>query len=107
MLLMIIVILAFNYSLYYNPNFKKNTSTASTYNESVFKQLTHLKSELDQGAGEEMQSIFPEGFIFIYSLYGLSWCELIKNQPNDSDLYKKGIEEITWTINEIENHPHE
>ncbi len=92
------LILLFNYSLYYQPSFSQ---TKATYNEDVYHQLLHLKNKLRQGAGEEMQRVFPEGFIFINVLYGLSWSDLIKHQPKSSNLYQEGIQEVSWAVKEI------
>ena len=38
--------------------------------------LAFLKEELADGAAEEMQGIFPEGFFFSHVLYGLTWVEM-------------------------------
>ncbi|HFA47564.1 MAG TPA: hypothetical protein ENJ95_00945, partial [Bacteroidetes bacterium] len=88
-----------NLSLYYHPNFIK--INGGTYNEDVYHQLLFLKNELHNSAGEKMQNIYPEGFIFINSLYGLSWCNLIENLDINSGTYKEGINEIKWSFNEI------
>lgn len=96
-----ILIIAFNYSLYYQPNFTTNHVNNIQYNEDVHHQLIHLKIKLRQGAGNKMQTIFPEGFVFINALYGLSWTGLITNQPKNSTIYKEGINETTWALNEI------
>ncbi|WP_051115276.1 hypothetical protein, partial [Paractinoplanes globisporus] len=39
---------------------------------SVRRQLTFLRSELNDGAAAEAQSQFPEGYFFLYALYGLT-----------------------------------
>lgn len=102
LILMIVIIIGFNYSLFYEPDFKENEFQEIAYNLDVYNQLNFLKQELRQGAGEAMQSIFPEGVIFINALYGLSWAELISNQPAVSKVYIEGIEEISYAIKEIE-----
>lgn len=78
--LICIVIGSININLYYNSSFvfKENVS----YNSDVYKQLQFLKVALRNGAGEEMQSVFPEGQIFINALYGLSWSALIEHLLN-------------------------
>ena len=47
-----------------------------TVNTEVVQQLSFIKTELENGVGEEMQSIYPEGYVFIYSLYGLAWADV-------------------------------
>jgi len=36
-------------------------------------QFAYLKEALKNGAAEDMQALFPEGYFFTYVLYGLSW----------------------------------
>lgn len=38
----------------------------------VEAQLRYLEGALRDGAAEEMQTLFPEGFVFTWSLYGLA-----------------------------------
>ena len=38
----------------------------------------------NQNFGEKSQKVFPEGYVFINALYGLSWCEVIKNKDSNS-----------------------
>ncbi|MEZ4886330.1 MAG: hypothetical protein R3E32_16460 [Chitinophagales bacterium] len=97
--LLLLGIIYLNYSLYYHPTFK--ATDRGVYNEDVYQQLNFLKFALRNGAGDEMQSLFPEGFVFINSLYGLSWCNLIRYLDRDSPIYKEGIDEISWSIKEV------
>ena len=99
-LLIIYFVLVFNYSLYYNPNFVEDKKKA--YNENLYYQLQFLKEELHQKqAGKQMQDIFPEGFMFINSLYVLSWINFLQEVQPNSDLYAEGKKEIDWTIKEL------
>jgi hypothetical protein len=52
--------------------------TAGTDDEpfGVRRQLAFLRAELDGGAGDRAQELFPEGYFFAHVLYGLSWVEL-------------------------------
>jgi hypothetical protein len=47
----------------------------------VQRQLDFLRTALDDGAGEEAQGLFPEGYFFLHALYGLSWVELGMRGP--------------------------
>lgn len=38
----------------------------------VRRQLAFLRSALDDGAAEDAQKLFPEGYFFLYALYGLT-----------------------------------
>lgn len=83
------IILYLNYSLYYQPQFHQTNGTY--YNQSVYQQLKHLQQALKNGAGDDMQQLFPEGFLFIHALYGLSWVNFIAHLPTSSTPYQEGI----------------
>ncbi|MFZ2901043.1 MAG: hypothetical protein WA004_20600 [Saprospiraceae bacterium] len=83
-----------NYSLYYQPRFQ-------SYNADVYHQLKFLQAQLDDGAGDRMQNIYPEGFIFINCLYGLSWCEMIANLGESSGIYQEGLGEVSRAYREV------
>jgi hypothetical protein len=38
----------------------------------VRRQLTFLRAQLDAGAAEQAQQLFPEGYFFLHALYGLA-----------------------------------
>lgn len=38
--------------------------------------LRHLSAALDDGAADDMQRLFPEGFVFTHALVGLSWARI-------------------------------
>ena len=40
------------------------------HREAVLAQLRYLEGRLDGGAAEEMQRLFPEGYVFTWALYG-------------------------------------
>lgn len=58
-------------------------ATAGTAGEppGVLRQLDFLRAALDDGAGEEAQGLFPEGYFFLHVLYGLSWVEIGLREP--------------------------
>lgn len=92
--------LFFNYSLYYNPTFVENEN--GIYNEELYHQLQFLKEELhNKQAGKQMQDIFPEGFMFINSLYMLSWINFLDEVKPNSEIYEEAKQEIDWTLKEI------
>ena len=93
-------LLFFNFSLYYTPNFIKNEN--GVYNEDLYHQLQFLKQELHQkNAGKRMQDIFPEGFMFVNSLYALSWINFVKKVQPNTEIFKEAQTEIDWTIQQI------
>jgi hypothetical protein len=42
----------------------------------VRRQLAFLRQELESGAAEDAQELFPEGYFFLYALYGLTAVDL-------------------------------
>jgi hypothetical protein len=86
-------------SLYYQPNLIVESGHA--FNQDVIKQLNFLKNEIHQGKAEELQEIFPEGFVFFNVIYGLIWCELVDKSDKSGPLAKEAIAEIDWAINEV------
>ena len=67
----------------------------------VYGQLQFLKQALHRGAGVEMQGYYPEGFVFIQVLYGLSWCDWLAGLPSDDLRFTEGLAEIDWTLAEL------
>lgn len=89
----VIILLFLNVRMYYQPD--------CTSTEEGLAQLRYLKLVLKKGAAEEMQAIYPEGFIFTNALYGLSWCDLIKPKVMTSPIFQEGVEAIDWALAEI------
>ena len=66
-------------------------------------RLNFLTDELHDNAGREMQQLFPEGFVFINALYGLSWIEYSRNYVLSDSLNAKALIEARWALSEIES----
>lgn len=94
-----VVLFYLNFSLYYKPQFVIKDN--QTINQDVYKQLQFLKTSLHKGSGKEMQGLFPEGFVFIHAIYGLSWHELIYNLETESSVYLEGITQIRYALQQI------
>jgi hypothetical protein len=47
----------------------------------VRAQLRHLEGVMGRGGAEEMQTLFPEGYVFTWSLYGLASAQLASQLP--------------------------
>ena len=67
-------------------------------NKNLLQQLLFLKREMHNGAANKMQHSYPEGFIFMNALYGLSWCALAKELPHSSKMYQTAIEEAHFAL---------
>ena len=98
--LVIAIILYLNIRLYYQPQWG---TTAPQINLSVEAQLNYLQKRMHDGAAVDMQKMYPEGYLFLNALYGLSWCNLLAKTPVQSPLYKQGIEEVRWALQAIDS----
>src|ERR1043165_6525237 len=82
LLLFVSYVLDLNVRLYYKPTFFAYGNTS--VNEDVQKQLKFLKNAMHNGADREMQYVFPEGYVFMNALYGLSQAEMAKGLHDDA-----------------------
>jgi hypothetical protein len=98
LLLPILLLLSVNWSLHYTPYF------VGKINEDELAQLNFLDNELhNNAAGEKMQVIFPEGFLFINALYGLAYADFVTTSgiSLQSTLGKKAVKEVDFSIAEV------
>lgn len=98
-IMLLLGIITFNVRLYYRPNFK--TYGNCRINQDLIFQLRHLKDKLHAGAAKEMQGVYPEGFVFLNVLYGLSWVELAESISAQNELYDEAHAEINWVLSEL------
>lgn len=101
LLLFALFLLQLSIRLYYKPIFKQTAQGFS--NQDVKAQLAFLKTALENGVGEEMQQIYPEGLVFTYALYGLAWCNYLKQVGTDTSLLAVGRAEISLALNILQS----
>ncbi|MEM1216781.1 MAG: hypothetical protein AAGJ82_13890, partial [Bacteroidota bacterium] len=94
-------LLQVNVRLYHTPTLV--TSLTGRYNAGVHAQLQHLKIALHGTAGEEMQQLYPEGYVFLHALYGLTWTELLREITQENEIYTEAITEVRWAIERLES----
>jgi hypothetical protein len=70
-------------------------------NKDVITQLRFIRAALDNGAGEEMQGLFPEGYFFSHVLYGLAWVEIGLRENESSVLHQQAITEASWALTQL------
>jgi hypothetical protein len=58
-------------------------------------RLAYLRRALDHGAAEEMQALFPEGYFFTYTLYGLTWVDVGARAPAHR---ARALAEARWAL---------
>ncbi len=68
----------------------------------VLPQLEFIGHSLRQGAGHDMQKLFPEGYFFSYELYGLTWAGLARD-GNDPAIRMRATSEAHWALSRIES----
>ncbi|WP_238006794.1 hypothetical protein KZZ52_24405 [Dactylosporangium sp. AC04546] len=67
----------------------------------VDRQLAFLRAALDDGAADEAQGQFPEGYFFLHVLYGLTWVELGRREP--SSRRATALREARWALQRLDS----
>jgi hypothetical protein len=70
--------------------------------ESIVKQLNFLSRELQDGADAKMQDVYPEGYVFMNSLYALAWCDVLEH-TKDEGLHREGSREMNRALSRIQS----
>jgi len=89
------------YLIWANINLYAGNYNKTETRQDIQLQLNFLNTELrNNNLANRMQELYPEGFVFVNALYGLSWCEL-----GLSDTSKKtretALKEALYAYNEI------
>ncbi len=98
-LILLFFVVILNVRLYYSPTFSEIEDVS--FNQSVYEQLQFIKAQINLGQDDEMQALYPEGYIFIHALYALSWKDLIQDIPKTSRKFKEGLTEIRHSLKAI------
>jgi len=71
--------------------------------EGVLQQLHFLRRVLrEEKAAEEMQLLYPEGYVFTHALYALAWCDVMEHLPPESVPWQEGMREIAFSLNALD-----
>jgi hypothetical protein len=62
----------------------------------VRAQLTFIRDALRTGAAEQAQQSFPEGYFFLYALYGLTWVDVGRREPEAGRA--EALREARWAL---------
>ncbi|RSK51439.1 hypothetical protein [Hymenobacter rigui] len=98
---LLLLIIYLNYQLYYNPPLALVRDRP--VNQDVVAQLQFLRGRMHQGAGAQMQELYPEGFVYLNTLYALTWTELLPQLPPASALHTEALTEVKWALQEIQS----
>ena len=93
LILLLSTVLYINKAIYYTPAIQVIEN--DTVNMDVLHQLRYLKHEMAAGAADDMQGLYPEGYIFMHALYGLAWHDFARELTPASPLYTEAQEEIS------------
>lgn len=93
---LLVPVIYLNYHLYYTPHIQG-------VNQDVVEQLRFLREELHTGAGQRMQQLYPEGLVYLNSLYALAWIELLPYLPATTPLGREARVEAQWALQEIQS----
>jgi hypothetical protein len=99
LIVLLLPLLYLNGRLLHSPSFK--SSGYGYCNTDVYSQLTFLKEAIANGADKEMQNYFPEGFVFLNVLYGLTWCELAEHLDHGSVEFREAQDEVIKTYEKL------
>ncbi len=69
----------------------------------VLPQLHFIGQTLRDGTGDDMQSLFPEGYFFSHVLYGLTWVEVGLREPFGSALHSEALTEARWALAQLDS----
>jgi hypothetical protein len=67
----------------------------------VDRQLTFLRQALDDDAADRAQQLFPEGYFFLYALYGLAWVDVGMRDPDRARA--TAVREAGWALENLES----
>ena len=67
----------------------------------VRRQLAFLRDAIDDGAATDAQALFPEGYFFLYALYGLTQVDLGRSEPPGERADE--LREARWALAHLED----
>jgi len=65
----------------------------------VRRQLTFLRAQLDDGAAQDAQQLFPEGYFFLHALYGLAHVDAGRTAADPAE----DAREARWALARLES----
>ncbi|HEY9049299.1 MAG TPA: hypothetical protein VIN08_25530 [Ohtaekwangia sp.] len=92
LILLLAMLVYINLKLYYKPEIRVVENDSVPYDQ--LRQLHYLKDALEAGKAEEMQQLYPEGFVFMQALCGLAWSDFARSVTPTSALYREAHNEV-------------
>lgn len=69
----------------------------------IVPQLRFIGAALREGAGEQMQGLFPEGYFFSHALYGLAWVDVGMRVAPETPLHAQALKESGWALARLDS----
>jgi hypothetical protein len=96
--LVVALLIALNLRLYHAPY----AGTGELDTEAL-AQLRFLDEAVSSGAADQMQRVFPEGFVFLHALHGLSWAELARSPAASEELRAEALRKARSALQQLES----
>jgi hypothetical protein len=93
-----LLLLTLNLRLYRSPYAKEGVLDTEG-----LAQLRFLDDAIAAGAADEMQRVFPEGFVFLHALHGLSWAEIARSPAASESLRTEALQKARRALQAIES----
>lgn len=90
--LLVALIIYCNVALYYQPG--TPVEHGHVQYDDLLHELRGLKQAMDDGAAEDMQRLYPEGYIFMHALYGLAWADVAARAEAGGAIYRQAFQEV-------------
>ncbi len=96
--LVTVLLIVLNLRLYRSPY-----AEAGQLDTEGLAQLRFLDEAIADGAADRMQRLFPEGFVFLHALHGLSWVELARSPAASPELRAEALQKARNALQAIES----
>lgn len=83
--------------------FNVNLWTLSPGDEPLAPTLDALVSDLRNGAGDDMQQLFPEGFAITHAITGFAWVDAALASPAGSDERRHALSQARWLETRVDS----
>ncbi len=93
----VIVLCYANYRLFKHPKQGGNLGAEA------IETLRALKKPMQLGAPTQMQSEYPEGYVFMHALYALAWCNAVRGISPDQPLHQEAVTEIGLALQALDS----
>jgi len=82
--------------------FNLNLWTASSDTGTSAGLLDSLTEDLRRGAGDDMQALFPEGFVITHALVGFAWVDVALRVARADPLHDRALTKARWVLSRID-----